>query len=162
MGMDTLIGLASLAVGLAGAAFSFFAWRAAKNAATVATETRDRIGQVRFSVEIDKLRRKVEDLQRSIRLENWTGASEKCTEATILYNEVLSRFDPVPEPVQEMEFLRYRKELSSIGNTCAALHAGKARSIPNLIGTVDEQIAFLSEVYGRSHQEVENQLVKRR
>lgn len=140
--------------------FSILAWKAAKNASQVAQETQQKLGTVRFSAEIEKLRRQIQDVLRGVREENWVYASEKCSDVIATYSEVTSRFDPLPSEVKDMELLKYRTQFLSVGKTCNALRAGQARSIPKLTTEVDEQVAFLSQVLGRSDKEVEKQIVR--
>ena len=160
MSIDTAIGMIGVGVGLVGVAFSYLAWNAAKEASKIAEETQQKIGTVRFSGEIERLRRQIQDLARGVRDNNWEYASEKYSEVIATYSEVTSRFDPLPDTVKTMEFSKHRTQFLSIGRTCNALRAGQTRSVPKLTAEIDDQIAFLSQALGRSGKEVEKQIVR--
>jgi len=162
MSIDTIIGIIGIGVGAISVIFSWNAWKAARKASDVAEETQRKIGTVRFSGEIEKLRTQIRDVSRAVRDEKWEYASEKCSDVIATYSEVTSRFDPLPSAVRTMEFSKQRTQFLSIGKTCNALRAGQARSVPKLTSEIDEQIAFLSQVLGRSGKEVEKQIVRHR
>jgi len=162
MSTDTIIGIIGIGVGAISVIFSWNAWKAARKASDVAEETQRKIGSVRFAEEVDKLRQKIQILLAAVRSENWMYASDKSSEVISAYNELVSRFDPLPESVKDMEFLKHRTQFDSIARTCNMLHAGQARSITNLVAEIDGEIAFLSDAVGRSGKELENKIVQRR
>lgn len=160
MSIDTIIGMTGIGIGAISVIFSWMAWKAAKRAGEIAEETQQKIGTVRFSHEVERLRKQVQDVSRAVRGEKWEYASEKCSDVIVTYSEVISRFDPLPEAVRTMEFSKHRAQFLAIGKTCNALLSGQARSTAKLITEIDEQASFLSEVVGRSDKQLEKQVVR--